>query len=62
MSNLLTAKQVAAELNITDGYVRQLLISGELRGQKIGGRWLVEKKDFEDFRSGYEKFARREIE
>lgn len=35
----------AAELGVSDRYVRQLLAEGTLAGRKVGGRWLADAED-----------------
>jgi hypothetical protein len=40
--------QTAVLLGICDGLVRQLLIAGELRGQKLGVKhWVIHVRDIE---------------
>jgi excisionase family DNA binding protein len=39
--NLMTVKQVAEELGVTEGRVRQLLSAGRLKGTKLGRDWLI---------------------
>lgn len=40
-----TVADLAAAAGVTTGRVRQLLRAGRLRGQKVGGRWLVADAD-----------------
>ena len=44
-------EDVADELALSPGATRQLLLTGELRGIKVGGRgiWRVERSEFEAF-------------
>lgn len=41
MEDVLTTKQVADRLGVTEGWVRALLISGQLEGTKHGRAWVV---------------------
>ena len=43
--NLLTTKEAAGRLGISERRVRVLLEQGRIRGQKIGVQWLIEEKD-----------------
>ena len=56
-SQFYTVTQAATALGYTCGRIRQLLISGELAGQKVGdgenARWLIAKKELK--RLGIEK-------
>lgn len=47
--NLLTAKQVAIELDISHSLVRRYCREGRL-GQKIGGRYIITSDDLEKFK------------
>ncbi len=38
---IVTTKQIAEKLNVSDQYVRKLLRSGELDGTMVGSQWLV---------------------
>ena len=37
----LSAKELAKRAGLDDSRIRQLLISGEIKGHKIAGAWLV---------------------
>jgi excisionase family DNA binding protein len=41
MDNLLTTKQVADKLGVSEGWVRMLCISGQLEGFKHGRAWAI---------------------
>ncbi|NIA07356.1 MAG: helix-turn-helix domain-containing protein [Actinobacteria bacterium] len=45
MAKLLTVQEVAKELDVTDGRVRQLLLAGRLKGRKAGRDWRIHPKD-----------------
>jgi excisionase family DNA binding protein len=45
MSKLLTTKDVAAKLGISDTRVRQIIISGKLPAQKFGNVLLIQESD-----------------
>jgi excisionase family DNA binding protein len=44
---LLTTRQVAARLGVSDARVRQLLAEGRLRATKLGRDWLIEERSLE---------------
>lgn len=48
-SNWLTVAEAAQLLGVTDSRVRQLLISGELPGEKFGSTWAIKKADVTRF-------------
>lgn len=59
MKDLLSVKEAADLLGLSDGYVRELLIAGQkdpgdparLHGSKPGGRdWVIERGEVERFR------------
>lgn len=47
--DLLTVQQAARELGITDSRVRQLLIDGELKGEKFGHIWMIRRADVDAY-------------
>ncbi|MDF1477760.1 helix-turn-helix domain-containing protein [Leifsonia sp. H3M29-4] len=62
-SALLSVKDTAAALGITEWWVRQLINSGELRAINVGGaekaaRWRVDPEDLRAFIAGRENRAR----
>lgn len=46
---MLTTKQVAERLGVTDARVRQLAIGGKLYGEKYGRDWLFDENDVADY-------------
>gem|GEM_PF-3483368 len=62
-SALLSVKDVAGALNITEWWTRQLINSGEIRAINIGGpdkcaRWRVDPEDLRAFLAARENRAR----
>ncbi len=47
---MLTTKEAAAELGVTDSRIRQLILSGELKADKFGRDWLIYPKSLEAVR------------
>ena len=48
---MLTVAEAAAELGMTEGRIRQLLLSGEMRGQKFGRTvWMIPESEVDKFR------------
>jgi len=50
-SNLITTKEVATILGLSDSWVRRLIKSGKLPAMKPGHDWLVNRKDVEVYES-----------
>ena len=48
-SKLMTVKDVAAELQMTEKFVRDLLRRTQIRGSKIGSDWRVHPDDLDAF-------------
>lgn len=42
---LVTTKEAAKRLSISDRRVRQLLAEGRIKSIQVGGRWLIEESD-----------------
>lgn len=49
MNQLLTTRDVSERLKLTVGRVKQLLASGELRGEKLGSQWVISTDALEQF-------------
>ncbi|OCL24956.1 AlpA family transcriptional regulator [Orenia metallireducens] len=45
----LTVKDVAEYLNRSETTIYNMLNNGELPGIKLGGKWIVRKKDLDEF-------------
>ncbi|VXB93272.1 conserved hypothetical protein [Arthrobacter sp. 9V] len=48
----LSIPQLAKRLNVNESRARQLVHSGRIRGQRVGGRWIVEEADAAQYRPG----------
>ncbi|MBD1536824.1 helix-turn-helix domain-containing protein [Arthrobacter sp. S13_S34] len=48
----LSIPELARRLNINESRARHLVQSGRIRGQRIGGRWLVDEADAAQYRPG----------
>ena len=48
---LLSTKDAAALLKVTDSRVRQLLIAGELKAKRISGVWVIQRSEVERYKS-----------
>ena len=46
---LLSAAEAAEIMKLTVGRIRQVLQSGELRGKRISGVWVIDRRDLEQF-------------
>lgn len=44
-----TVNELAEEVGLTDARIRQLLISGELKGRKRAGIWFIDDEDAQRF-------------
>jgi excisionase family DNA binding protein len=49
---VLSIPELAKRLNVNDSRARQLVHSGRIRGQRVGGRWIVEEADAAQYRPG----------
>lgn len=45
MSKILSLKQTAERLGVTDRTVQNLILRGELHGFRVGERWKVEEEE-----------------
>lgn len=50
-NTLMSVAEVAQMLNVTDSRVRQLLLAGQLSGQRVGRDWVVLRADVVAFMS-----------
>jgi excisionase family DNA binding protein len=55
---LLSVSQVAKELKVTPGRVRQLLYTKELKGQQIGWQWVITRIDLDSYKETRRKPGR----
>lgn len=46
---IITVEEAAKELNVSEQYFRSLLDKGEIKAEKIGNQWLVDKKSFSSY-------------
>lgn len=48
----LSILELAKRLNVNESRARQLVTSGRIRGQRVGGRWLVDEADASRYQPG----------
>lgn len=48
-SKLLTVKDAAAELKMSEKFVREMLRRAQLRGSKLGSDWRIHPEDLDAF-------------
>lgn len=48
----LSIPELAKRLNVNESRARQLVQSGRIRGQRVGGRWIVDEADAAQYRPG----------
>lgn len=48
----LSIPELAKRLNVNESRARQLVQSGRIRGQRVGGRWIVDEADAVQYRPG----------
>lgn len=48
----LSIPELAKRLNVNESRARHLVQSGRIRGQRVGGRWLVDEADASQYRPG----------
>ncbi len=49
---VLSIPELANRLNVHESRARQLVHSGRIRGQRVGGRWIVDEADAAQYRPG----------
>jgi excisionase family DNA binding protein len=42
-----TTRELSDVAQVTDGYIRQLILAGKLKAEKAGGIWLIAREDAE---------------
>lgn len=48
-TGVLTLRQVATKLNVSDRAVLEMLSAGTLKGQKVGSQWRFRAEDVEEY-------------
>lgn len=48
----LSIPELAKRLNVNESRARQLVYSGRIRGQRVGGRWIIDEADAAQYRQG----------
>jgi nitrogen PTS system EIIA component len=48
-TGVMTLRQVATKLNISDREVLEMLSAGTLKGQKVGSQWRFRVEDVEEY-------------
>lgn len=46
---MLTVKEAADRLGVTDARVRQIILAGQLRARKFAGSWMVDVGDLDKY-------------
>ncbi len=57
--NLLTNAAAAEILGFSEDHVRRLVREGKIKGQKVGGIWLIYEKDLAKIKRQRKKFFRK---
>jgi excisionase family DNA binding protein len=47
-----TTKELSDVAQVSDGYIRQLILAGKLKAEKAGGIWLIAREDAEGWMQG----------
>ena len=47
----MTTREAAADLGVSPGRVRQLLLAGQLPGEKLGRDWMIRRADVARFKA-----------
>ena len=42
-----TTRELSDAAQVSDGYIRQLILAGKLKAEKAGGIWLIAREDAE---------------
>jgi nitrogen PTS system EIIA component len=48
-TGVLTLRQVATKLNVSDREVLEMLSAGTIKGQKVGSQWRFRAEDIEEY-------------
>lgn len=56
-TNLLSVKDAAKQLNLSEQRIKQLIYEQRLFAQKIGNQWIIEKKDLQSVAVGRASFS-----
>ncbi len=49
MSDLISPKDVGKMLGVTNRWATELIRRGDIKGQKVGDRWVTTRKDVEKY-------------
>lgn len=55
-----TTRELSDVAQVSDGYIRQLILAGKLKAEKAGGIWLIAREDAEGWMQGREGDIGRE--
>jgi excisionase family DNA binding protein len=47
----MSTQEAAADLGVSPGRVRQLLLAGQLPGEKLGWDWMIRRADLDRFKA-----------
>ena len=61
MDEMMSVPQVAEELDISEGRVRQLLYEKTLKGERVGWQWVILRTDLEAYKAVRRKPGRPRI-
>lgn len=50
MDSLLSVPEVAKELDVSEGRVRQLIYADELPAERVGWQWVIRRPDLEAYK------------
>jgi excisionase family DNA binding protein len=51
MDELITAKQAAEILGVSDRWIRYMLEKGEISGQRLSGQWAISRQSVLDYKA-----------
>lgn len=51
VTNFLTVAEAEKFLGLSGGRIRQLLLSGQLKGEKCGNQWVIPLSEADEFRA-----------
>lgn len=55
---LYSVSEVSQKLNVTTATIRNYLKQGQLKGQKVTGRWFISAEDYSKFLNGFHEISK----
>lgn len=56
-----TTRELSEAAQVSDGYIRQLILAGKLKAEKAGGIWLIAREDAEGWMQSRGDFSQETL-